>query len=244
LGDVPQPHEREINLTSGTIGNRAGGDLYIAPEITVNLVSAGANSSFFDIDAAQTANVEAVIAGTGGFTKVGAGTLLLQGANTYTGNTVVNAGTVGGLGNANSDFIIENGGTLSPGASAGTLATNDLDLQSGGTLFIELGGLTAGTEYDQVLASGDVSLSGDLVISFIDGFSPEFEDVFTIIDGASVEGTFGSVSVLNSPGYFELIYTGDQVLLSSFQIPEPSSLSLLGLGALVLLRRRRRPAAA
>ncbi len=45
-------------------------------------------------DAASTATITMPIAGTGGVTKAGNGTLTLSGANTYSGGTAINAGTL------------------------------------------------------------------------------------------------------------------------------------------------------
>ena len=79
------------DTTTGTAGSwildnngSAGNILTLAgttPSITVNGMGAG-----------KTVTISAVIAGTSGLRKLGTGTLILDGANTYTGTTAVNAG--------------------------------------------------------------------------------------------------------------------------------------------------------
>jgi autotransporter-associated beta strand protein len=57
--------------------------------------------------------------GGGGLTKLGTGTLLLNGANTYTGDTVVTAGTLGGNGSIAGNVVVQSTGTISAGDAAG-----------------------------------------------------------------------------------------------------------------------------
>src|SRR5205814_2344037 len=66
------------------------------------------------------------IGGAGSLTKIGAGALVLSGANSYTGTITVNAGTLqissdANLGNTNAGLTINNGATL---AATGSLFTN------------------------------------------------------------------------------------------------------------------------
>lgn len=116
--------------------------------------------------------IEGVIAnasGTAGVTKTGAGTLVMGGNNTYSGTTIVNAGTLlvngdmsaatgavtvantatlGGVGKVGGNTNIQSGGFLNPGDTTG--ATTRGRLEFGGTLTLsaasvttfELGGAT------------------------------------------------------------------------------------------------------
>jgi autotransporter-associated beta strand protein len=223
----------------GTIANPTAANSTFAASAPISVLTSSTHT--FNADANRTITVNSNITGggTGALTKIGAGTLLLNGTNTYSAATQVNAGTLGGAGAVTSDFTVASGATLSPGASAGTLRTDDLTMQSGSNLFIEIGGLTAGTQYDQVLSNGTVTLSGNLIVNLINGFTPQSSDTFTIIDGASVIGEFSSVSVVGI-GHFDVIYLADQVLLTNFSVPEPSTMSLVGMASLGLIASRRR----
>ena len=150
--------------------------------------------------------------------KTGTGTLTLSNTDTYFGSTTVNSGklvvnghlldsavTVNGGGTLGGDgtvpaATVQSGGVLSPGDSPGTLTAVSLSLATGSTFNEELGGTTAGTQYDQTVipAGGTVALdSPTLNISFLGGFLPKVGQQFTIINnqsGSSVIGTFSQGS--------------------------------------------------
>ena len=115
-----------------------------------------------------------------GLTKLGANTLTLNGTNTYTGVTTVSAGTllVNGSTSASSAVNVSSGatlggsgtvggsvtvnGTLSPGNSPGTLSTGAETWNPGGNYnwqVLSANG-TAGTGYDTIAITGNLSLSG------------------------------------------------------------------------------------
>jgi autotransporter-associated beta strand protein len=86
----------------------------------------------------QTASISATVAGGAGLTKTGNGTLLLSGANTYTGGSLVSRGTleVGAAGSVGADAIIL--GDANTGANAVQLtldanAPNPITVSSNGT---------------------------------------------------------------------------------------------------------------
>ena len=159
---------------------------------------------------------------------------------------VNSGGILGGIGFIDGPVTSNSGGTLAPGASAGTLMLyDDLTLVSGSILDIELGGLIQGTEYDFIDVVGDVSLSGLLDVSLLDPLIlGEYQQFDILSVGGELTGTFAGLAegdLVGNFGGMDLFIsyaagTGNDVSLST--VPEPATMSLLALGGLAMLRRR------
>ena len=141
-------------LTSGTAQILNGG--------------AAANSGFIDMNggtrtftvangsAATDLLISAVIT-NGGLTKDGAGTLALNGANTYTGATTVSAGTL----SINASGALGTGGTLNLGVASTSSGT--LTYTGGiGTINKNINALGNGTDTIENTGSGLLTLSGTI----------------------------------------------------------------------------------
>jgi len=84
----------------------------------------------------QGGSVNADLAGTAGLTKSGSGTAYLGGANTYSGGTTINGGTLSalsaeGLGNATSAVTVNTGATLYTGGGLTISRTGDVTVNGG-----------------------------------------------------------------------------------------------------------------
>lgn len=179
-------------------------------------------------------------------------------ATTKTGGFIVASGkTVSGVGTIQGSTTIQ--GILAPGNSAGILNNlGNIDLQSSSEFQMEIGGITAGTGYDQLNVSGVVTLAGLLNVTMTSGYLPNNGDLFFLIDndGANaIAGKFSNANVddatvVNLGGRDWLIsykadfgsnafstLTGNDVALMA--VPEPSAALIGGVGVLLLLRRRR-----
>ena len=97
-----------INLGGGTIGALASWSS------TLNMTLTGINGPVTFDTAANNIGLSGVLSGNGGLTKTGSGTLELSGADTYTGDTTVNAGVLrlDGAGTSSSVVHIISGATL------------------------------------------------------------------------------------------------------------------------------------
>ncbi|HWN93747.1 MAG TPA: hypothetical protein VNT99_01830 [Methylomirabilota bacterium] len=93
--------------------------------------------------------------------------------------------------------IRNNGGTVAPGFSPGKITINGNYTQgANGILNLEIGGTTAGTEYDQLVVNGTATLGGTLNVSLINGFQPAVGDVFNIIAPSAFSGAFATINTV------------------------------------------------
>ncbi len=139
---------------------------------------------------ADSAEIATEITGAGGIMKTQAGTLVLSGANSYTGGTVIEAGTIkaGAAGAIQGDYVIGAEGTLDMGAQSATLTalageggilfgpsgapTLTID-QPGATVFSGSFGLGNIFGTSQITlnkrGAGTLALTGDSVLNFSPG---------------------------------------------------------------------------
>jgi autotransporter-associated beta strand protein len=136
--------------------------------------------------------------------KAGAGVFRLYGANNFTGQIEVNAGslivngliansansvsvaagaTLGGCGTINRPVTISDGGILSPGDSlltgsvgVGTLTVSNLTLSAGCTNLFEI---DTATNCDKVVVNGNLVLDGVLSVSAAEGFAGGTYEIFS-----------------------------------------------------------------
>jgi len=88
---------------------------------------------------------------------------------------------------------LTNNGTLSPGASPGTLVINGNYTQGPtGVLVAEIGGLSQGVTFDLLQVTGVANLDGTLTTTLINGFVPTQGDRFDVITFASRTGDFAT----------------------------------------------------
>ena len=111
LGTAPTSvTANELTLDGGTLQTTANMTLNGNRGITL-----GAGGGTLDQTAGTTLTYAGIIAGSGALTKTDSGTLILSGANTYTGATAINAGTL----SAGASNVLSNGTavTVSNGAT-------------------------------------------------------------------------------------------------------------------------------
>ena len=133
------------------------------------------------------------------------------------GNGTLDPGTTLNL--ASGDSLIGSGtlaanlvssGTISPGNSAGSITVQgDYTQSADGILKMELGGTTAGTQYDQLTVTGTATMAGTLNVSLIDGFIPQVGDSFSILPYGTRSGGFSTLNVPEEYRWgFQYAYSG------------------------------------
>jgi hypothetical protein len=175
------------------------------------------------------------------------GTFYLKGGDVIT-SLLQNYGLFKGGGTSASlttGYVI-NYGTVSPGSSPGTLTiTGNYTQDSSGTLLMELGGLTPGTEYDVLKITGTAMLAGLLNVTLYGGFSPVVGNEFDILQAGGLSETFGSYNLPYGRSYWEVDYDYHNNIVSleylgNPPVPVPSTLILLGSGLIGLTGLMRR----
>lgn len=227
----------------------------------------GATKNFYVGSGASTANDNAlVVSGTGSvlnLTATGAD-LVISGTSGQTGNylqvldgglvnatrtLVGNGGTITGNAGVNGTVLVGTGGTIAPGnaggsGTIGSLSFNgSLDLAPSISPFLGQQGRLdidiAGTQVDMISVAGLLTLGGSTL--HFDGLPGWAGVPYVFASYGTLSGTFGTIE--NMPGWMFVDYNyggTNQIAL----VPEPSSLTLLGVGAACVAWRfrRRRPA--
>jgi hypothetical protein len=109
----------------------------------------------------------------------------------------------------------------------------------GGTLSIDIAG-SAASDFDRIVASGDILLGGILDVSLLSGFEPIVGSSFDILLGSSVAGSFSSTLFPVFDGRtFDIVLGAELFRLTVSAIPIPAAVYLFVPGCLLLFTRRR-----
>ncbi len=143
-------------IAAGTLQLGAGG-------ASGSVVGDIANSGTLAVNRSDTFAMDGTISGTGAFVQQGTGTTVLSAANTYSGGTQINAGTLSVASDANlgaaAGPITFNGGALANTASFATF--RPITLNAGGGTFDTRADLTVGSA---ITGPGALTKAGDATL--------------------------------------------------------------------------------
>ena len=127
-----------------------------------------------------------------GATTISNGTLLVSGAIGNSAVTVKAGATLGGTGSFGGAVTVQGGGTLSPGASIGTLTISNR-LTLAGTTFVEVNSTNG--QSDLVQGVTNLTYGGSLVVSNVAGIQPTNGQTFQLFTvPATFAGNFSSIT--------------------------------------------------
>ena len=140
-----------------------------------------------------------IVSGSGSLMANGVGTLILTNVNTYTGSTLINAGTLEILGSISNSPVTMTGGTLSLGtaASTRTLGIGSTLTLSGGTVALRLSKTGGSPVSDKLTGMASVVYGGSLTVTNVttDNTQLALGDTFTLFAAGSYSGNFSSISL-------------------------------------------------
>ncbi len=190
----------QVNLSG--VSTIPSGNVQVLADGAGSTVDLSALASFTDTNPNGTSSLEARNGGaitlSGGTTSVTQVNVLATATGTITAGTLeLSTGSVlSGFGTLGAN--VTKGGEVRPGTTPGILTINGNYTQtSAGILRIEIGGLTPGTQFDQLKILGSATLVGTLDITRISGFVPAVGNTFTIMTFASSSGNFATVNGLD-----------------------------------------------
>jgi hypothetical protein len=170
--------------SAGTVRFASGTTVPVASWSIVNTGTIRVESGLFAWSGAN-----ASFGQTAGRLELVGGNMSNQQQLSISGGVVAGSGAIQGPGAVN----VSSSAQTRPGTSPGQLTIGG-PLAQFGTYVVELNGATPGTQYDQVVAQGSVSLGNTLAVVL--GFTPPVGTVFRIIDKTSAGGVVGAFTTL------------------------------------------------
>ena len=195
-----------INLSAGSLTNAGSLTVNgIGPAVYTDVSGTLINSG--DVIINGTLNRAAYGYGNYTYTQTGGSTILGRVGGTGTLgalNVNLNGGVLSGNGTVAAN-LNNTAGQVNPGGAgtAGVIAITGTYTQgASGVLNIDIGGVTAGSEFDQLNVSGTATLDGTLNVGLINSFLPEVGNSFKIMTFSSrspADSDFATYIGLNLP---------------------------------------------
>lgn len=206
-------------------------DGFVAGIVTLDISGGTLDTQTFNVATSQT------LTGSGSLTKEGSGTLTLTGNNTYSGDTVISAGTLmvsntAGSGTGSGNVTVHAGARI---GGSGSISGN-LTLQAGAQLVLD--------PLSPLSVSGSVALDNSFSIASLvqaDGSAIDWTTIangtFTLIalttsDFSNISN-FGPANAADIGGGRQAYFQNGSLEL--VVVPEPSTYLLLTLGLLALI---------
>lgn len=194
-----------VNFNGGTLRAQAAG---VNAVFMQNLDSAVIKTSGVTIDSNGNSLVVNQIlsddATTGVLTKTGAGALLLNGVNTYHGNTQVTAGSLGGTGTILGAVSVSAGANINPGATAGTLTVGSVTFAATASLVSDIA-----PAQDSLAVTGNLNLTNAALV--LNGTPTDL--VYVIASYGTLTGTFATTPVLPAGYSIDYAYLGNNIAI-------------------------------
>jgi len=200
-----------VAAVTASAGIQFSTDLYTLGSGTITLGGSAIASNTITTDASVGATINSVLSGANGMTKAGAGTLILGGANDYTGGTLVSAGVLQGdttslqsviTNNASLVFNQTTSGTYSSVLSgSGTLAktgTATLTLSAAndftGAMSISNGAVRLSSATGAGTVAGGIAVTSGAALELTGGISVGAEALTLNGSGLSSGGALRNIS--------------------------------------------------
>jgi len=277
MGAAPgSPTPAYITVSGGTLEFDNGtGNLTLATNrgIALGPTSGSGTGTISVANASATLTYAGIIAdtagGTGAMAKSGAGTLRLQGANTYSGGTTVSAGTLmvsnstgsatgsgavtiasggvlRGAGTISGSVTVQSGGELRPGETAvGTINTAAMNVDAGGKLIFRLSANNTNDRVNAGSALFTLNTAALIEVIFEGSYSALDGHSFNLMDWGSISSDGNLADQISLPALAGgLIWNTTQLttmgMISVTIVPEPTKVLLMVAGMMAMMLRRRR----
>jgi hypothetical protein len=196
-----------VNVTGDTTITAGAGDISFTKTLTVSVGTLTlTDGNTVDLGTATT--IDGAVSAVNGYTLSAGDKLTGKG---FVAGSVFDGGTLAGNLTISGNVIVQNGGTISPGASPRVITINgNLQVQTGGTLTFELDGPFFG-QYDRLVVNGLVDLgTGTNFIPTLN-YAANPGDTLDLIENDGTDAITGQLN--NTPNGQGMVIGGTQFLV-------------------------------